>query len=68
MKKVKSLLALSVFLAAMALPVFEAQSQSDRYTICFYGKNGEVGTWTEGACIENPVVECIKCSSWEVEE
>lgn len=65
MKKVKTFLALSIFLAAVALPVIEVHSQTGDYVMCFFGKSGEEGTWTEGACIEHPLeIECQKCFLW----
>ena len=68
MKKVKAFLALSLFLAAMALPVFQAQSQDGDPMLCYTGRLGEVGTWKEGSCIEHETINhCGFCVPSTVE-
>ncbi|MGW8122294.1 hypothetical protein ACV07N_06495 [Roseivirga echinicomitans] len=66
MRKIKTLVALSVFLAAMALPAF--QSQDGGPMLCYTGRLGEAGTWKEGSCIEHETINhCGFCVPSTVE-
>lgn len=59
MKRVKSFALIALFMLAISGINFDAKADNPK--ICWFGHEGEEGTWTEGACIESSSTECALC-------
>lgn len=45
----------------LAISGINFDAKADYPKICWFGHEGEEGTWTEGACIESSSTECALC-------
>ena len=65
MKKIKKIAALGMIVFVMTIPTMILNAQGNNY-LCLFGRDGEDGTWMEGACIEEEdVFECFTCIALE---
>lgn len=64
MKKLKRIAALGMVAFVLLLPALSVNAQGNGNFWCLFGRDGEEGTWMEGACIEEAnYYECFTCIS-----